>query len=54
MRHVLAKPRWGKPYLISNHPPEKLGRRYAWLSAAHLALMLAALVGMGWALNLPN
>jgi hypothetical protein len=52
MRHFLAKPRWGKPYLISNHPPEKLGRRYGWLIAAHLVLLTGALVGVGWALNL--
>jgi hypothetical protein len=54
MRHFLAKPRWGKPYLISNHPPDKLGRRYGWLGAVHLILLGGALVGAGWALNLPG
>ena len=54
LRHVLAKPGRGTPFIISNHPPEKLGRRYAWLGAAHLALMLAALAGVGWAMNLPG
>lgn len=54
LHHFLAKPRWGKPFLISNHPPEKLGRRYGWLIAAHLFLLAGALVGAGWALNLPG
>ncbi|MBK9326896.1 MAG: hypothetical protein IPN00_11390 [Hydrogenophilales bacterium] len=53
-RHFLAKPRWGKPYLISNHPPEKLGRRYGWLIAAHFVLLTGALVGVSWALGLPD
>ncbi len=52
VRHFLARPRWGKPYLISNHPPEKLGRRYSWLIATHLALLTGALVGVGWAWSL--
>lgn len=43
-----------KPYLIANHPPEKLGRRYAWLGALHLVLLLASLIGIGWALRLPG
>jgi hypothetical protein len=54
LRHFLVNPRWGKPFLISNHPPEKLGRRYGWLIAAHLVLLAGALVGVGWALNLPG
>lgn len=53
-QHRLRKPGARKPYLIANHPPEKLGRRYAWLSAAHLVLMLASLFGIAWALRLPG
>lgn len=52
-RHLLRKPASGKPFLISNHPPERLGQRYRWLSAAHLALLAGALFGIGWAMNLP-
>jgi hypothetical protein len=51
-RHRMRKPGSRKPYLIANYPPEKLGRRYAWLSAAHLALMLASLFGIAWAMRL--
>jgi len=50
--HRLRKPGSRKPYLIANHPPEKLGRRYAWLSAGYLALLLASLFGIGWAMRL--
>lgn len=53
-QHRLQKPASRKPYLIANHPPEKLGRRYAWLSAAHLVLLLACLFGIGWAMRLPG
>ncbi len=53
-QHHLRKPGSRKPYLIANHPPEKLGRRYAWLGAAYLTLMLASLVGIGWAMRLPG
>ena len=52
-RHYLGKPRRGRPFLISNRPPETLGRRYRWLSGIHLALLVAALAGVGWALRLP-
>jgi len=52
-QHRLQKPGSRKPYLIANYPPEKLGRRYAWLGAAYLALMLASLFGIGWAMHLP-
>lgn len=47
-QHRLQKPGSRKPYLIANHPPEKLGRRYAWLGAAHLALLLACLFGIAY------
>lgn len=52
-RHFLSRPRWGKPYLISNHRPEKLGRRYGWLIGIHLALLAGALVGVGWVIGSP-
>jgi hypothetical protein len=50
--HRLRKPAARKPYLIANHPPEKLGQRYAWFSAGYLALLLGCLVGIAWAVNL--
>jgi hypothetical protein len=53
-RHYLRKPGSSKPYLIANYSPEKLGRRYTWLSALHLALLLASLFGIGWALHLAD
>jgi hypothetical protein len=52
-QHRLQKPGSRKPYLIANHSPEKLGRRYALFSALFLALMLASLFGIAWALRLP-
>ncbi len=51
-QHQLRKPGSRKPYLIANHVPEQLGRRYAWLGAAYLALLLASLFGIGWAMRL--
>jgi len=51
-QHYLRKPRARKPYLIANHPPEKLGRRYGWLAALYLLLLLSCLFGIGWALGL--
>ncbi|MDP2787401.1 MAG: GIDE domain-containing protein [Pseudomonadota bacterium] len=53
-QHRLQKPGSRKPYLIANHPPEKLGRRYTWLGAAYLVLLLACLFGIGWAMRLPG
>lgn len=50
-QHRLRKPASRKPYLIANHPPEKLGRRYAWFSVGYLALMLACLFGIGWVMD---
>jgi hypothetical protein len=38
----------------SNHAPEKLGRRYGWLAALYLLLLLSCLFGIGWALGLPH
>jgi hypothetical protein len=47
-QHRLRKPASRKPYLIANHPPEKLGRRYAWFSMGYLALMLACMFGIAY------
>ena len=47
-QHRLRKPASRKPYLIANHPPEKLGRRYAWFSVGYLALLLACLFGIAY------
>ncbi|MFA6920886.1 MAG: hypothetical protein WC216_03520, partial [Gallionella sp.] len=46
--HVIAAPRDGKLFLISNLSPERLSRRYlvwAWL---HLIIFFGALGGIGW------
>jgi len=45
-RHFLGQPGDGRPFLISNHDPEGLGRRYAWLARLFLALTLASLAGL--------
>jgi hypothetical protein len=50
-RHLLRRPAHGRPYLISNREPDRLGRRYAWLAALHLALLVATLTGLGWSLE---
>ena len=42
-RHFLGRPGDGRPFLISNHGPEGLGRRYAWLARLCLAMLLACL-----------
>jgi hypothetical protein len=44
-RHFLGRPGDGRPFLISNHAPEGLGRRYTWLARLCLALLLACLTG---------
>ena len=51
--HRMRKPDDGRPYLIANHPPETLARGYLRWAAFHLALLLASLIGVGWALRLP-
>jgi hypothetical protein len=53
-QHRLHKPSVRKPYLIANHPPEKLGRRYAWVSAGYLVLLLGCLFGIAWVMGLPG
>lgn len=51
--HALAKPPHGRLYLIGNDPPDELGRHYARWSAVHLVVLLALLLGLGWAARLP-
>lgn len=53
-QHRLQKPNGRKPYLIANHPPEKLGRRYFWFSLVYLTLLLSCLVGIAWSARLPG
>lgn len=52
VRHHMKRPGGGGLYLITNHPPEAMGRRYARLAWLHLALLLAACAGLGWAVSL--
>lgn len=40
--HILRKPRDGRFFLLANELPDKLGRRYAFWSAAHVAVFLLA------------
>lgn len=42
--HILFRPRNGRPYLISNHPPEKLVNRYRLKVFLHFAICLGALI----------
>lgn len=51
--HLIAQPRDGKLFLISNLTPEKLARRYFFWSWAHLVIFFAALGGIGWAMKQP-
>lgn len=44
--HLLRKPRDGRPFLLSNLEPERLGRRYRRWAFAHLAVFLAACAGL--------
>jgi hypothetical protein len=53
-RHQLRKPGANQPYLIANYSPDKLGRRYTWLSALYLTLLLSSLFGIGWAMHLTD
>ncbi|MEW6678287.1 MAG: hypothetical protein AB1421_10240 [Pseudomonadota bacterium] len=50
-RHYLSRPEDGRPFLISNLPPDALGKRYAWLARLFMALMLASLVGLAFMLK---
>jgi hypothetical protein len=40
--HILRRPRDGRFFLLANELPDKLGRRYAFWSGAHLAVFLLA------------
>lgn len=44
--HLMAKPRDGRPYLLSNVEPRRLVRRYRLWSFVHLAAFLGALGGL--------
>ena len=41
--HRMEHPDDGRPYLISNLPPDRLGKRYLWLSRLCLGLLLGCL-----------
>lgn len=43
--HILRKPQDGRLFLISNHPPEKLIRKYAIWAWLHLVLFFSAIGG---------
>ena len=47
-RHRLQPPADGRPLLVSNWPPEHLGRRYLAWAGLYLTLFLACLSGLGW------
>jgi hypothetical protein len=49
--HTLRRPDNGLPYLIANHPPEILARRFQFWAALFLVLFLGALLGLGWSLG---
>lgn len=50
-RHFLSRPGDGRPYLISNLPPEAMGKRYGWLARLFLALLLGCLGASAWLLK---
>ncbi|MEW6563698.1 MAG: hypothetical protein AB1400_10815 [Pseudomonadota bacterium] len=52
--HLLRCPEDGRLYLLSNLPPEKLARRYALWTWAHLAIFFGALAGFGWLYASPD
>ncbi len=49
--HTMRLPPDGRLYLISNLPPDKLGRRYRLWSLAHLLIFFGALAGLAVALK---
>lgn len=44
--HLLRKPADGRPYLLSNLPPERLTARYRRWAVVHLAVFVAAAAGL--------
>jgi hypothetical protein len=50
--HLIGRPPDGKPYLISNLAPEKLSQRYLLWSLAHLAMLMGALGGLVWVMQM--
>jgi len=46
--HIIAQPRDGKLFMISNITPEKLFGRYLFWSWAHLIIFFSTLAGVGW------
>lgn len=46
--NVLRRPEDGRPFLVSNLPPESLSRRYGWWALAHLVVFFAALAALPW------
>ena len=49
--HSLEKPGHGRPYLISNSPPERLARRYRYWAWGHGATLIAALTTLAFLLG---
>jgi hypothetical protein len=50
-RHGMGDPEDGRPYLISNLPPDGLGERYRWMSRVFAVLMLGSLTGLTYVLK---
>lgn len=48
IRHRLYKPTRGRFFLISDHAPDDLGRRYARWAGAHVAVLLVVLGAWAW------
>lgn len=53
VRHTLTRPPRGRLYLISNQPPDALGRHFARWSALHFLVLVALLLGIAWTVRLP-
>jgi hypothetical protein len=51
VRHVLGRPRHGRPCLIADFPPETLAGRYRRRSLLHAGAALAGLLLLAWLLN---
>ncbi|MDR2838440.1 MAG: E3 ubiquitin ligase family protein [Azonexus sp.] len=46
--HLMTYPGGGRPFLLTNMPPEKFARRYLWFTLGHLAAFFAALAGAAY------